>query len=101
MSNELLNSYLDVVGIRKEFFLKLERRFDKVGRDGAPYSVHKMIDRQGRKAMFYRYSSKEDLSFNEKDCILIKATVSEHRTYENTPETYLNRVVLLKNMGSK
>ena len=51
--------------------------------------------------MFYRYSSKEDLSFNEKDCILIKATVAEHRTYKDEPETYLNRVKLLKNVGSK
>jgi|TARA_B100000530_G_scaffold263319_1_gene176219 hypothetical protein len=93
--------YLDNLGVRKEFFLRLEQRFDKVGQDGAPYSVHKMIDRQGRKAMFYRYSSKEDLSFNEKDCILIKATVAEHRTYKDEPETYLNRVKLLKNVGSK
>ena len=37
--------YLDNLGVRKEFFLRLEQRFDKVGQDGAPYSVHKMIDR--------------------------------------------------------
>ena len=91
--------YLDNLGVRKEFFLRLEQRFDKVGQDGAPYSVHKMIDRQGRKAMFYRYSG--DISFNEKDCVLVKATVAEHRTYKDEPETYLNRVKLLKNAGSK
>ena len=99
MSNELLNSYLDVVGIRKEFFLKLEKKYDKVGQDGGSYSVHKLIDRKGRKAMFYRCSG--DIEFKEKDCILIKATVSDHRTYNNEPETYLNRVKILKNVGSK
>ena len=56
MSNELLNSYLDVVGIRKEFFLKLEKKYDKMGQDGGSYSVHKLVDRKGRKAMFYRCS---------------------------------------------
>ena len=92
-------SYLDDVGVRKEFFLRLEQKFDKVGQDGAPYSVHKLVNRDGLKAMFYRYSG--DVSFNEKDCILVKATVKEHRVYKEEPETYLNRVVLLKNVGSK
>ena len=51
--------------------------------------------------MFYRYSTKEDITVKEKDCILVKATVKEHRVYKEEPETYLNRVVLLKNVGSK
>ena len=98
--------YLDSVGVRKEFFLRLEQRFDKVGQDGAPYSVHKMVDRHGRKAMFYRYTVRMaqglgDENFQEKDCIVVKATVSEHREYNSEPETYLNRVVLLQNLGSK
>ena len=73
--------YLDSVGVRKEFFLRLEQRHDKVGQDGAPYSVHKMVDRHGRKAMFYRYSVPRDgqdfgnENFKEKDCIVVKATV--------------------------
>jgi len=92
-------SYLDDVGVRKEFFLRLDQRFDKIGHDGAPYSVHKLVNRDGLKAMFYRYSG--DVSFNEKDCILIKATVADHRTYKDEPETYLNRVKVLKNVGSK
>ncbi len=92
-------SYLDDVGVRKEFFLRLDQRFDKVGHDGAPYSVHKLVNRDGLKAMFYRYSG--DVSFNEKDCILVKATVADHRTYKDEPETYLNRVKVLKNVGSK
>jgi len=92
-------SYLDDVGVRKEFFLRLEQKFDKVGQDGAPYSVHKLVNRDGLKAMFYRYSG--DVSFNEKDCILVKATVADHRVYKDEPETYLNRVKVLKNVGSK
>ena len=92
-------SYLDDVGVRKEFFLRLDQRFDKVGQDGAPYSVHKLVNRDGLKAMFYRYSG--DASFNEKDCILVKATVADHRVYKDEPETYLNRVKVLKNVGSK
>ena len=92
-------SYLDDVGVRKEFFLRLDQRFDKVGQDGVPYSVHKLVNRDGLKAMFYRYSG--DVSFNEKDCILVKATVADHRVYKDEPETYLNRVKVLKNVGSK
>ena len=92
-------SYLDDVGVRKEFFLRLDQRFDKVGQDGAQYSVHKLVNRDGLKAMFYRYSG--DVSFNEKDCILVKATVADHRVYKDEPETYLNRVKVLKNVGSK
>ena len=92
-------SYLDNVGVRKEFFLRLDQRFDKIGHDGAPYSVHKLVNRDGLKAMFYRYSG--DVSFNEKDCILVKATVADHRVYKDEPETYLNRVKVLKNVGSK
>ena len=92
-------SYLDNVGVRKEFFLRLEQKFDKMGQDGAPYSVHKLVNRDGLKAMFYRYSG--DVSFNEKDCILVKATVADHRVYKDEPETYLNRVKVLKNVGSK
>ena len=92
-------SYLDDVGVRKEFFLRLDQRFDKIGHDGAPYSVHKLVNRDGLKAMFYRYSG--DVSFSEKDCILVKATVADHRVYKDEPETYLNRVKVLKNVGSK
>tara|TARA_A100001035_G_scaffold255244_1_gene229679 strand:+ start:81 stop:362 length:282 start_codon:yes stop_codon:yes gene_type:complete len=92
-------SYLDDIGVRKEFFLRLDQRFDKIGHDGAPYSVHKLVNRDGLKAMFYRYSG--DVSFNEKDCILVKATVADHRVYKDEPETYLNRVKVLKNVGSK
>ena len=56
-------SYLDDVGVRKEFFLRLDQRFDKVGQDGAPYSVHKLVNRDGLKAMFYRYSGDVSVSY--------------------------------------
>ena len=91
--------WLDEMNVRKEFFLKLEKKYDKVGQDGGSYSVHNLVDRQGRKAMFYRYSG--DIEFKEKDCIIVKATVSDHRQFNNEPETYLNRVKVLKNVGSK
>ena len=91
--------WLDEMNVRKEFFLKLEKKYDKGGDDGGSYSVHKLVDRQGRKAMFYRCSG--DIEFKEKDCILVKATVSDHRQFNNEPETYLNRVKILKNVGSK
>jgi|TARA_Y100000310_G_scaffold147569_1_gene146817 hypothetical protein len=94
-----MNVYLDNVGERKEFFLKLDKRFEKMGHDGDSYCVHKMIDRHGRKAMFYRCSG--DVDFKEKDCVLVKATVAEHREYNSEPETYLNRVKILRNIGSK
>lgn len=90
--------YLDNVGVRKEFFLRVDKRMEKMGQDGEPYPVHKMVDRHGRKAMFYRCNS--DVEYKEKDCILIKATVAEHREYNNEPETYLNRVKVLENKGS-
>ena len=41
------------------------------------------------------------MDFKEKDCVLVKATVAEHREYNSEPETYLNRVKILRNIGSK
>jgi len=87
------DTYLAPQGERKEFFLKLENKIEK-----HEYSVHKMIDRKGNKAMFYRYNGPD---FNIGDCILVKATVAEHRTYNGEPETYLNRVKVIQNVGSK
>ena len=42
--------FLDNPGSKGEYFLKLEKVIDK-----GEYRVHKMIDRKGRRAMFYRY----------------------------------------------
>jgi len=50
--------------------------------------------------MFYNYKGPE---FQEGDCVLLKATIAEHRLnkYERgKPLTYLNRVTVLENKGS-
>ena len=47
--------------------------------------------------MFYRYKG---VDFDIEDCILIKATIVEHREFKNDPYTYLNRVTVLDNKGS-
>ena len=59
-----------------------------------------MEDRNGRKAMFYNFKGEE---FEEDECVLLKGTIAEHRisTYDGKPMTYINRVTILKNMGSK
>jgi len=98
-----MDKYLSDTGTRKEFFLKLEKRIQ-----GPSYTIHAMIDRNGRKAMFYNYKSEEAasddfsslLTFEEGECVLIKATVAEHRVYKNEPQTYLNRVIVLDNKGT-
>jgi|TARA_Y100000310_G_C20568410_1_gene756747 hypothetical protein len=90
-----MDKYLADTGTRKEFFLKLEKRIL-----GPSYTIHTMIDRNNRKAMFYNYKSENDLTFQEGDCVLVKATVAEHRVYKDVPQTYLNRVILLENKGT-
>ena len=49
--------------------------------------------------MFYNYKGPE---FNEGDCVLLKATIAEHRKdkYSSEPLTYINRVTILENKGS-
>jgi len=93
-----MDKYLADTGTRKEFFLKLEKHIQ-----GPSYTIHAMIDRNGRKAMFYNYKSEnagDVLTVEEGDCVLIKATVAEHRVYKNEPQTYLNRVIVLDNKGT-
>ena len=62
--------------------------------------MHFMEDRHGRKAMFYNYKGVE---IKKDDCVLLKATIAEHRwdRYNNKPLTYLNRVTVRQNRGSK
>ena len=62
--------------------------------------MHFLEDRHGRKAMFYNYKGVE---IKKDDCVLLKATIAEHRTnrYDGgKPLTYLNRVLVKRNMGS-
>ena len=81
---------------RDDLFLKLVKRVKK-----PDYTMHFMEDRNGRKAMFYNYKGVE---IKEGECALLKATIAEHRIskYDNGKQlTYINRVTILKNMGSK
>ena len=43
--------FLGKAGTKGEFFLKLENVINK-----PDYRVHKLVDRKGRKAMFYNYT---------------------------------------------
>ena len=90
-----MEDYLGPVKTKPELFLKLTKRISN-----REYTMHFMEDRNGRKAMFYNYKGVE---INEGDCVLLKATIAEHRLnkYERgTPLTYLNRVTVLKNRGT-
>ena len=91
--DDVREGYLDKKGTKGEYFLKLENVIDK-----GEYKVHKLVDRNGLKAMFYNYKG-EDFSVN--DCILVKATLAEYRTFKDEPFSYLNRVTVLKNVGAK
>ena len=88
-------TYLGEVNTKDEYFLKLEYIVEK-----HDYRVHKLCDREGRKAMFYNYTghAKEP---KVNDCILVKATVAGHREFKGEPFTYLNRVNIISNHGSK
>ena len=79
-----------------KLFLKLVRKVSK-----PDYTMHFLEDRHGRKAMFYNYKGVE---IKKDDCVLLKATIAEHRRQKfgaGEPLTYLNRVTVLRNMGSK
>ena len=81
---------------RDDLFLKLVKKISK-----PEYTMHFMEDRNGRKAMFYNYKGVE---IKEGECALLKATIAEHRRsqFDNgKPLTYLNRVTVRRNMGSK
>ena len=81
---------------RDDLFLKLVKKISK-----PEYTMHFMEDRHGRKAMFYNYKGVE---IKKDDCVLLKATIAEHRKQKfgaGEPLTYLNRVIVRQNMGSK
>ena len=86
--------FLGEIKTKPELFLKLTKRISR-----PDYTMHFMEDRNGRKAMFYNYKGPE---FNEGDCVLLKATIAEHRKdkYSSEPLTYINRVRILENKGS-
>ena len=92
-----MDKYLGPVKTKRDdLFLKLIKKISK-----PTYTMHFMEDRNGRKAMFYNYKGVE---IKKDDCVLLKATIAEHRRskYDNgKPLTYLNRVTVRKNMGTK
>jgi len=92
-----MDEYLGPVKTRSDkLFLKLVKKISK-----PEYTMHFMEDRHGRKAMFYNYKGVE---IKKDDCVLLKATIAEHRKQKfgaGEPLTYLNRVIVRQNMGSK
>ena len=92
-----MEDYLGPVKTKRDYlFLKLVKKISK-----PEYTMHFMEDRNGRKAMFYNYKGVE---IKEGECALLKATIAEHRRskFDNgKPLTYLNRVTVRRNMGSK
>ena len=91
-----MNEYLGPVKTKSDkLFLKLVRKVSK-----PDYTMHFLEDRHGRKAMFYNYKGVE---IKRDECVLLKATIAEHRRQKfgaGEPLTYLNRVTVLRNMGS-
>ena len=91
-----METFLAPVKTKKEFFLKLVKRI--VNPD---FTMNIMEDRNGRRAMFYNYKGEQ---FFQDECVLLTATVAEHRTSMTrqirASLTYLNRVTIIKNMGS-
>ena len=89
-----MEKFLGEIKTKPELFLKLTKRISR-----PDYTMHFMVDRNGRKAMFYNYKGPE---FNEGDCVLLKATIAEHRRdkYSSEPLTCINRVTILENKGS-
>ena len=92
-----MDEYLGPVKTRSDkLFLKLVKKISK-----PDYTMHFLEDRHGRKAMFYNYKGVE---IKKDDCVLLKATIAEHRRQKfgaGEPLTYLNRVTVRQNMGSK
>ena len=92
-----MEDYLGPVKTKKDdLFLKLVKRVRK-----PDYTMHFMEDRNGRKAMFYNYKGVE---IKTDECCILKATIAEHRRskFDNgKPLTYINRVTVVRNLGSK
>ena len=92
-----MEDYLGPVKTKKDdLFLKLVKKVSK-----PDYTMHFMEDRNGRKAMFYNYKGVE---IKKDECCILKATIAEHRRskFDNgKPLTYLNRVTVVRNLGTK
>jgi len=100
-----MDEYLGPIKTKSDkLFLKLVKKVEKTDysmHEKTEYTMHFMEDRHGRKAMFYNYKGVE---IKKDDCVLLKATIAEHRTNgydDGKPLTYLNRVTVRENRGSK
>ena len=89
-----MSGYMGPMKTKTELFLKLLKRVQR-----PEYTLHILENREGQKAMFYNYKGE---SFDEGDCVKLKATIADHRisSYDNSQLTYLNRVTILENKGS-
>ncbi len=89
-----MSGYMGQIKTKPELFLKLLKRVQR-----PEYTLHILENREGQKAMFYNYKGE---SFDEGDCVKLKATIADHRisSYDNSQLTYLNRVTILENKGS-
>ena len=90
-----MSGYMGPIKTKTELFLKLLKRVQVF----FEYTVHILENREGQKAMFYNYKGE---SFDEGDCVKLKATIADHRisSYDGSELTYLNESLSLKNKGS-
>ena len=95
MVGDAYERYLGPLKHRGRFFLKLERKIVH-----SEYTIHSMVDRKGRKAMFYNIKNENRVEIQEGDCIALTGTIAKYRMYKEEPQTYLNRCVLIENKGS-
>ena len=89
-----MSGFIGPIKTKPELFLKLLKRVQR-----PEYTLHILENREGQKAMFYNYKGE---SFDEGDCVKLKATIADHRvsSYDGSDLTYLNRVTVLENRGS-
>ena len=89
-----MSGYMGPKKSKTELFLKLLKRVQR-----PEYTLHILENREGQRAMFYNYKGE---SFDEGDCVKLKATIADHRisSYDGSELTYLNRVTVIENKGS-
>ena len=83
---------------RKNFFVKLT----KITNSPKYGKVHVIEDKAGRRAIFFKYTTKGEIpEARVGDCIVIHATCNHGKnSLDGQEQTYLNRVQLVRNVGS-
>jgi len=89
-----MSGYMGPMKTKTELFLKLLKRVQR-----PKYILHILENREGLKAAFYYYKGE---SFDEGDCVKLKATIAGHRisSEDGCRLTYLDEVTILENKGS-